>query len=163
MTSIQLFFDSLCPTPIDHHRDPTIAIKQMINTTPPTDMTNKSHQFTKPQTLGEYLALLCTPTCFVPVRMLYRIHPQHSVTCPLPNYTAWPTITTGHGKNQTQFTTPARFDIPSIRIANANPRLPIANVSLHHSQLTHVLPAQLDHPPDDPRQHGYWQPPFTIS
>jgi len=97
-----------------------IAIKQTIDTTPPTEMTDKSPQFTKPQTLGEYLALLCTPTCFVPVRMLHQIHPRHSVTCPLPNHTAQPTIIIGHGKNQTQFSTPVCFDFPCIHIANAN-------------------------------------------
>jgi len=151
MTSMQLFFDSLHLQPDNQPNDWMATIKWMINPTMTNDMTNTVYQSTKPRTLEKYLALLCTPTCFVPLCMLTQINPQ-PVTCLLTGHTTQPTIDGSCNTNQHQSTTPAPFDLRSIHSASATPRPSINTVSLTHPMITRVLPGQLDCPPDHTTQ-----------
>jgi len=81
--------------------------------------------------------------------MLNRTDSQPSVTCLLTCPTAQTTIACRScSKNQHQSTTPEHSDLPCIRTASVAPRPSIDNVSLNHLLLTHVLPVQLDCPPD---------------
>jgi len=94
MTSMQLLFDSLCLQPADQPNNQMVAIAWTIDPTMMTDMTDTVHQSTKPCTLGKYLTLLCTPTCFVPICMLNQTAPRPLVT-PLPTR---PATTSAYGR-----------------------------------------------------------------
>jgi len=76
MTSMQLFFTSL-PCKHDQSHDQLISIAW---TTDPTMMTDTVYHPTKPHTLGMYLTMLHTSTCFVPICMLTQTDSRPPIT-----------------------------------------------------------------------------------
>jgi len=149
MTSMQLLFDLLQPQPTDPHSNQSVKIEQTIDMTTTTATTNAVYQPTKTHTLGKYLSLLCTPTCFVRKRMLHQ-SASHPITHMLMRHTAKPTIAYRCSAIQDQSTTPAHFNLASIHIASATPHPSINTICLTHIMITHVLPKQLDCPLDHP-------------
>jgi len=154
MTRMQLLFDSLHSQLAHQPNDRMAATIWKIDPTTPTDTTKAAHQSTKPCTLGEYLTMLSTPTCFVPFCMINCTgSPQPPVTCLSPCPTAQTILACRCGENQHQFTAPECSDLPCIRNSSVTPRLSIVTVSLSHLLLTHVLPAQLNCPLDHNPTH----------
>jgi len=159
MARMDSFFDSLrlsitqAVREHDAPNDTTNPIARTVN--PSTTATDWPNQ---PRTIGEYLTLLDTPVCFVPHRLFRLPAPQtQSTNHLLSRRLASTTLTCGHYQHQFLTTVPidSMFICPT---NNAKPNhlsqnLPHLAPLLHHTAnpwflIDHVLPGQLDRPPD---------------
>jgi len=140
MTSLTSFFVSLLPgdntIPNDdcsNNRSILIALMAKHSTT-----TTMVYHYIGTHSLQEYITRLCTPDCFVPLHLLPQTRPCLTITSYLHVHTPVLMMSAcrcrGNKPHQQMF-----------QLASLPPNV------MHHvvySLLTHVLPAQLDHPPD---------------